>query len=122
MLKEHVGEVVTITAFIVVLILLLNPFGFWMPDALTYMMIAGVVIIFALFAGFVLKDSARDEREVAHKMVSGRIGYVAGVGVLVLAIALEGISQLRVDPWLIIALGSMVLARVLGAWYVESRS
>jgi hypothetical protein len=121
MLRENLSEIATVIAFLIILVLFLNPFGFWMPEPLTYMMIVAVVVVFALFAGLVLKNSTRDEREAAHQMKAGRIGYLSGVGVLVLAIAIEGVVLKEVDSWLVIALAVMVLARICTAWYVASR-
>ena len=35
---------------IILLVLFLNPFGFWMPTALLMMIVLGLVVVFALFA------------------------------------------------------------------------
>lgn len=122
MLRENLSEIATVIVFLIILVLFLNPFGFWMPEPLTYMMIVAVVVVFALFAGLVLKNSARDEREALHQMKAGRIGYLSGVGVLVLAIAIEGVILKEVDVWLVIALAVMVLARMCAAWYVAKKA
>ena len=45
------------------------------------------------------------------RMLSGRIGYLAGASVLVIAIAVEGFHG-AADPWLILALLAMLLGKL----------
>lgn len=120
MFRENPAETAIAVIFILILILFLNPFGFWMLDALEYMIMAGIVIVFALFAGLVLKEKARDERELSNKNIAGRVGYLTGVGVLVLGLVVEGVITANVDPWLVSSLALMVLARLVASLYVSS--
>jgi len=117
MINNSLQEITITALFLIILILFLNPFGLWMPDRVVYIMIAGVIILFALFTSFVWREKAHDEREQLHKMVAGRIAYLIGVGVLVFAIVVEGITAPHVDPWLVIALSGMVLGKILGLLY-----
>ena len=71
--KDTQNEIIVAVVLIILILLFLNPFGLFMPDMLVYMMIAGVVVLFALFAGFVWKEKVRDEREQLHKMIAGRL-------------------------------------------------
>lgn len=119
--KNTRNEISIAVIFSALLALLLNPFGFFMPDTLLYMMIAGVVVLFGLYAGFVWREGARDEREQLHRMIAGRIAYLAGTGVLVLGIAIQGLTQPDVDPWLVFALGAMVLGKLSGLIYGRLR-
>ena len=119
--KDTKNEIFVAVVFIILVLLFLNPFGLWMPDMLVYMMIAGVAILFALFAGFVWKEKARDEREQLHKMIASRLAYLVGVGVLVLGIAVQGFTTSHVDPWLLIALLAMILGKIIGFFYSRSR-
>ena len=118
--KDTQNEIIVAVVLIILILLFLNPFGFFMPDMLVYMMIAGVVVLFALFAGFVWKEKVRDEREQLHKMIAGRLAYLAGVGVLVLGIAVEGFTMAHVDPWLLFALLAMILGKIFGFFYSRS--
>ena len=119
--KGTQNEIIVAVVFIILILLFLNPFGLWMPDMLVYMMIAGVAILFALFAGFVWKEKACDEREQLHKMIASRLAYLVGVGVLVLGIAVQGFTVAHVDPWLLIALLAMILGKIIGFFYSRSR-
>ncbi len=117
MQKEHLkSEIIISGAFIVLLALFLNPFGLWMPSQVVYMMLAGLVIVFAMFVSFLWKERVQDEREELHIHMAGRIGYIAGISVLVLAITVESITS-HPDPWLIIVLGAMVLGKIVGLLY-----
>ena len=118
--KDTQNEIIVAVILIILILLFLNPFGLFMPDMLVYMMIAGVVVLFALFAGFVWKEKVRDEREQLHKMIAGRLAYLAGVGVLVLGIAVEGFTMAHVDPWLLFALLAMILGKIFGFFYSRS--
>ena len=118
--KDTQNEIIVAVVLIILILLFLNPFGLFMPDMLVYMMIAGVVVLFALFAGFVWKEKVRDEREQLHKMIAGRLAYLAGVGVLILGIAVEGFTMAHVDPWLLFALLAMILGKIFGFFYSRS--
>jgi uncharacterized protein involved in outer membrane biogenesis len=105
---------------IVFLVLLLNPFGFWMPDMAVMMTILGLSIVFIIFSSFIWKEKARDEREDIHRMFSGRAAYLSGTGVLLIGIIVQGFSH-SLDPWLLISLGAMVLAKTGGLLYSRTR-
>jgi uncharacterized membrane protein len=119
MKKETFIELIISVAFVLLLILLLNPFNFWMPTSVQMMLIALVVIVFALFASFVWREKARDEREEYHKMTAGRIGYLAGIAILVLGVVVQAFSH-TLDPWLVSALGVMVVTKIAALVYSRS--
>ncbi|PIQ92162.1 MAG: hypothetical protein COV70_01240 [Parcubacteria group bacterium CG11_big_fil_rev_8_21_14_0_20_39_22] len=112
MLKQHANEITVMTIFAIILILFFNPFHFWMPSTVHYTMLAGIVVIFAIIAGFILKENTRDEREEVHKMKAGRIGYMTGAAVLVIAIVVQGVYEMAVEPWIVIALFAMIVSRI----------
>ncbi|MEK7152107.1 MAG: hypothetical protein AAB773_01625 [Patescibacteria group bacterium] len=119
--KQNIQETIVSVVFIILLFLFLNPFDFWMPGMLLYMMIGGLVVSFALFASFIWKEQAQDEREQLHKMIAGRVGYLAGVAVLVSGVVVESIMS-HVDPWLIAVLGAMIIGKIAGHVYGRRRS
>lgn len=114
------GEIVVSVLLVALLALFLNPLGFWMPTALVMMMITALIIGVAAFAGFVWREQARDEREGLHRMLAGRAAYLAGSGVLAVGIILQSIAH-ALDPWLVIALAAMILAKVAGLIYGRVR-
>lgn len=104
--------------FVVILILLLNPFGFFMPDMLTKIILAGTVVLFALYVYFILKESPQDEREQLHRFMANRSAYLFGSAILVLGIVYQG-SMGHLDPWLLLVLGTMVIAKILSLIHSE---
>ncbi|HEX9608709.1 MAG TPA: hypothetical protein VGA06_00650 [Candidatus Paceibacterota bacterium] len=117
---EHRNEIIISIIFAVLIALFLDPFMLWMPDSLMYMLVGALVIFFTLFAGFMWKERALDEREQLHKMIAGRIGYLIGVGVLVLGLVVQTFTT-HPDPWLVVALGGMVIGKLLGLLYSRYR-
>lgn len=116
MKNNTLQEVIISLVLIILLILFLNPFHFWMPNALLMMMVLGLLIVFALFAGFIWKENVRDEREGFHRMLAGRIAFLMGAATLVLGIIIQSFQHI-LDPWLVIALGIMILAKIIGLTY-----
>ncbi|MDP3899633.1 MAG: hypothetical protein Q8Q23_00975 [bacterium] len=102
--------------FIALLIIILNPFHFWMPSMLTYTLLISLLVIFGVFAAFIWREKSNDERENLHKLMAGRFAFLVGVGILVVAVIIEDINS-QIDIWLIIALGGMILAKVSGLLY-----
>lgn len=119
MKKETLIEITISGIFIILLILLLNPFNFWMPSAIQMTLLALIVIVFAGFASLVWHEKAQDEREEYHKMIAGRVGYLLGTAVLVAGIIFQAFSHM-LDPWLVGALGVMVIGKILAMIYTRS--
>jgi hypothetical protein len=91
---------------------------FWMPMMGEMIALLVVSILMLLWVGFVMKEVAHDEREVLLKMKSGRIAYLSGLGVLMLALIVQGFHH-AIDPWIAIALAVMVLAKLFARLYEE---
>ena len=91
---------------------------FWMPMMGEMIALLVVSVLMLIWVGFVMKEVAHDEREVLLKMKSGRIAYLSGLGVLMLALIVQGFSH-AIDPWIAIALAVMVLAKLLTRLYEE---
>ncbi len=106
-----IEKIVTILLLIVT-VLLLNPFDFWMPDMMVIGMLIFILVLFGIFASFVLRESRQDERDEAHRSLAGRNAFLAGSGVLILAIVFQGYSH-NVDPWVVFALSVMVTVKII---------
>lgn len=87
-----------------------------MPNTLLIMMVVGLVVVFALFASFIWRENAHDEREGLHRMIAGRVAFIVGSGVMVLGIIVQSIKH-NLDPWLVFILGVMILAKIGGIIY-----
>ena len=117
---SFITEIIISCVLVALSILFLDPGGFF--DSMPGYMMASLVLLvcYVLFAAFIWRENGRDEREQFHKMMAGRFAYLAGVGVLVLGIILEELGH-SLDPWLVIALSGMVLAKVAGLMYGRIR-
>ena len=100
----------------VLLLLFLNPFEFWMPPLLLMMMVLGLVVAFSVFASFIWRETAQDEREALHRFMADRIAYLAGAGGLVIGIIIQSLQH-SLDGWLVGILGIMIFAKIIGFIY-----
>jgi len=116
MKNKFLQEVLVSVVLIVLLVLFLNPFELWMPPVLLMIMVCVLVVIFSIFASFIWRENARDEREGLHKMMAGRIAFLAGATSLVIGIIVESFRH-ELDFWLVFTLGLMILAKSLGLMY-----
>lgn len=110
-MKNNLLEFITALGLIVLSVLVLNPSRAWMPDAVLMLLLVGVLAVFCLLAVFVVRESAVDEREMSHRALAGRTAFLVGSAVLVVGIISEGMTH-QVDPWLVLALVLMVLAKI----------
>ena len=105
--------IVTAVVLIALAILLLDPLKLWMPSTVQMSLLIFLFIAAAVFAGFVWTEKGHDERETLHTMVAGRIAYITGIGIVTLGIIFQSMQH-ALDPWLIIILVAMVIAKIIG--------
>lgn len=118
MKNNFTKEVVIALTLVILAILLLNPFHFWMPDMVLMAMLALVLVVFSLFASFILRESARDERDSLHRMLAGRVAFLSGASVLMLGIVYQAYGHV-LDVWLVIALIAMIVAKIAARLYSD---
>lgn len=121
MKNSFIQEIIISLVIVILLFLFLNPFDFWMPDALLMMLIVILIITFSIFAGFIWKESVKDEREMLHRMFAGRVAYLVGVGMLMLGVVIQSLSR-QIDLWLILTLSIMILAKIVAVAYGRIRN
>ena len=121
MKNNFLQEIFVSLTLIVLLVLFLNPFYFWMPNTLLIMMIAGLIVVFALFASFIWRENAQDEREALHRFMAGRIAYLAGAGLSVVGIIIQSLQH-NLDGWLVGILGIMIFAKIIGLVYSKVKN
>lgn len=115
-MKNNLTETIVTIALVALAVLLLNPFHFWMPDMMVMSMLAGALVLFGIFASFILREKIQDERDDQHRTLAGRNAFLVGAGILMLGICVEGYTH-SVDPWLVLALIGMVVTKVVTrAW------
>lgn len=110
-MKNNILEIIVMVCLIALSVLLLNPFGFWMPDMMVIALLACTLGLFGLFASFVLRETGEDEREDQHRALAGRNAFLAGAAVLTVGILVQGHSH-AVDPWLVGALSAMIVVKI----------
>ncbi len=110
-MKNNIKETIITVALIAIAILLLNPFHFWMPNMIVMSMLAIILVLFAIFASFILREKAVDERDDQHKALAGRNAFLAGSAALILGIIVQGYSH-TVDSWLVVGLIIMVVTKI----------
>ncbi len=108
----------TISALVIlgITILFLNPGHLTMPQNMVSMLIIGLIVAFLTFAAFILKEKSSDEREAIHILTAGRISYLVGVGTLIFGVIVQALGH-NIDPWLVIALCTMVFSKLLSRIY-----
>lgn len=111
-MKNNLKETVVTVALLAIAILLLNPFNFWMPDMMVISMLVGALVLFGIFSSFILREKTIDERDEQHKTLAGRNAFLAGSGILILGIVVQGYTH-SVDPWLVITLIGMVVVKII---------
>jgi hypothetical protein len=109
---SNLAEVLVSLAFILLLALKLDPLRLLMPNRVQMSILAVLVAAAGLYAGILFRQRARDEREALHLYRASRFAYIAGVALLVLAIAFQSF-QGKADPWLFYILGGMVLVKLV---------
>jgi len=104
-------EIITSTIFIIFLIFFWNPLGLWMPQTAVYMFLGGLFVVVAVYAGLILKEKPKDEREEKLRSSAGRTGFIAGIVVLSVAVAFQSLNS-HPDLWLIGALAAMIISKL----------
>lgn len=110
-MKNNLTETIITLCLVTIAVLLLNPFHFWMPDMMVVAMLAIALVLFGIFASFILREKTFDERDALHRTLAGRNAFLAGAAVLLLGIVVEGYMH-AVDPWLVIALIAMIAVKI----------
>lgn len=115
------SEIIAALVLVLLMSLLLNPFSWFMPSPMVMLLILAAVVAFGLFASFVWKEKARDERELLHRTMAGRVAFLSGAAVLVLGIIIEGLNH-SVDVWLVLTLAVMIGAKIITAIYTNLKN
>ena len=120
MKNKFLTEISISAILIILLTLLLDPFMLLMTTPIQMMMIAGVLIFFVSFCAFVWRENTKDERERFHKHIASRLAYLSGSAILIVGVIFQSLNH-ALDPWLVIALIVIILAKIIGAIYAEKK-
>ena len=106
-------EIAVTVIFLLVLLVLLNPLGLYMPTELIYIILGSILVLFGVYASLILKESPQDEREELHLYIANRFAYIYGSLALVVGIIYQGITDAHIDPWLLLVLAVLVVSKML---------
>ncbi len=113
-MKKRFTIEITLGVILIILVMaLLDPFMILMPSAMVMTLMLILVIGFVVFAAYIWREQARDEREELHRLAAGRYGWLAGTGILLLGLIYQGLIEHSTDPWLVYALAGMILAKLI---------
>ena len=104
-------ELLIPAGIIILSIALLDPFMVLIPATLVYVLLALLLVISLSYSLLVWHETVSDEREYVLRAYAGRMSFIVGVGVLVLGIVYQTLVSHYVDPFLIITLSLMTLAK-----------
>lgn len=111
-------EIIVPLMLVVLSVLLLNPFHFWMPDMMVTGMLVALLVLFAIFASFILKERSFDERDNVNRSLAGRNAFLAGSAILMLGIVIQGYKH-SIDPWLVVALVVMIVIKIVTRFWSD---
>ncbi len=112
-------ERVVAIILIILLVLIGNPFMFWMPGMVLVTVLVVITALTFVWAGFVLTEKAHDEREEWHRTHSGRAAYLSAAAVLVIALVYQGFTH-TIDLWIPATLAVMIIAKLFARLYADT--
>ncbi len=116
--RYQLGEVATALMLIVLLAAFITPPGLLMPKSTEMFLLVLFALAFFAYLGFIWKERAADEREHAHQLTAGRISFFVGSSILTIGIITQALNH-NIDPWLLGALGGMLLTKILVRLYTQ---
>ncbi|HUZ92493.1 MAG TPA: hypothetical protein VNG29_00650 [Candidatus Paceibacterota bacterium] len=117
-MKNFLGEFTVAVVLLALLFVVLNPWGVFMPTYLVMTILAAMAALFGVFAIFIWRENPADERERLHNLSADQMAFLAGSGFLLLGIVVGEFAR-QSDPWLILALDVMIIAKIAGLMYAK---
>ena len=111
-------DAVVLLVLAVLLVFLVNPFGWFMPSQLEMLLTAVFGALFALFIALFWREKAVDEREAAHMQFSGRVAFFVGTTVTTIGILVKSLEH-TLDGWLPAILIAMIFAKYISRIYAN---
>lgn len=118
-MRNNLFQIFIVVLIVVLLVSVSDPFMLFMPPPLLAPVLLAATVLVCVFAGFVLKERTGDEREVLHRLHAGRVAYLSGLAILTLGLVSEGLAH-HVDYWIVLALGVMLVAKLVAHLYADT--
>lgn len=119
-MSKNPGEVIISAIFVVLLFLKVDPFGWTMPNDVQMVILVLVIVTFAVYAGLMFREKARDEREAQHIHIASRAGYLVGVALLVAGVVVGSLSG-SLNSWLVVVLAGMIIGKMVAFIWARNR-
>jgi hypothetical protein len=116
--NELIELIITLT-FLFLVVFTCDPMLSFIPIGMQKGLVLIMIVVFGLFAGTVWHERPKDEREAQHAHLAGRVGYLAGILVLVAGITYQ-VFMTSVDMWLPVALLAMVAGKLIARLYLRN--
>ena len=104
---------------IVLLVLIGNPFMFWMPSMILVTILVVTAALIFTWAGFILTETAHDEREEWHRTNAGRAAYLSAATVLTIGLVYQGFTH-TIDFWIPLTLAVMIIAKLFARFFADT--
>ncbi len=98
---------------VVIAVAFLDPFMYLMSSMVVNLLLALLMLVSVIYAVFIFKEQALDEREVAIRATADRLAFMAGTVVLTGAIIFQVLYMHRVGEEVVLALVVMVVVKSL---------
>jgi len=118
--KEYKGELIMGIVLVILLFLLVNPFGFLMLSKLSMFILSLFIAGTIFFASLIFGESTRDEREQYRLRAVSHVSYLIGAGILSVGIVVQSLMH-SLDIWLALTLIFMMLGRVVASMYYKHK-
>jgi nicotinamide riboside transporter PnuC len=116
--KSFIRENIAALIIILLSVLLVDPLKLWMPSGVQMTLLVFLILAFTFFAVFVWNEKGQDEREQLHIIQAGRLAFLIGSGIIIVGIIYQSYQQ-AIDPWLVISLVAMVVAKIAGLFSAQ---
>ncbi len=117
-MKNNFKQTILGLILVILLVLISDPFMWWMPPMGEMVVLILLTVAVCVWAGLVFKESSGDERELVHQGAAGRAAYLAGLGLLTVALLVQGFNH-QIDGWITLTLGVMVVVKLGARFYLE---
>lgn len=109
-MKNNILPVFVTIGALVCLFLLTDPFMVLMTTSSQMMLLLVASLFLAAIVAFVITEKADDEREHLHRLEAGRVGYGAGLSILILALIIQGLAH-HIDLWISATIAVMLISK-----------
>lgn len=113
-------EIILSTIALILLALFLNIFDLVMPPSTLHMLVVVAFVILGIIILLFWREKPRDEREGYHRMFAARTSLLLGSFVLIAGI-IQGLLSHNLDPFLVYALGAIIIGKLVGIIYIKNK-